>query len=213
MLIGDSMELGINNQLYQVIINKKRIQNIYIRVDQQLNIVVSVPHITSHKEIKMLLEKETDQITKMIERMSKRSQEGDYLLGEKIDVVVLNEIDYPMLEEDILFIPSTNYDYYNYLSKKIYEERLKEIYSRFEEAIPYPKLKIRKMTSKWGVCNKRNTSITLNQELIKKAIIYIDYVIIHELSHFVHMNHSSDFWSVVSKYMPQYKQIRKELRE
>jgi predicted metal-dependent hydrolase len=83
----------------------------------------------------------------------------------------------------------------------------------FEENIPYPLLKIRKMTSRWGVCNRKNNSITLNLELIKWDPIYIDYVITHELSHFVHFNHSASFWKTVSKYCPSYKILRKNLRE
>jgi len=69
------------------------------------------------------------------------------------------------------------------------------------------------MTSRWGVCNRKNKSITINTELVKKDLKYIDYVIIHELCHFVHFNHSSDFWKLVSKYCDNYKKLRKEMKE
>ena len=49
--------------------------------------------------------------------------------------------------------------------------------------------------------------------LMKESIDKIDYVIIHELSHLVYFDHSNKFWSVVGKYCPNYKQIRKEMRE
>ena len=55
--------------------------------------------------------------------------------------------------------------------------------------------------------------VTLNTELIKYGYEQIDYVIIHELSHFVHFNHSKDFWSLVEKYKKNYKVNRKNLRE
>ena len=82
----------------------------------------------------------------------------------------------------------------------------------FEENIPYPNLKIRKMKTRWGVCNRKNNNVTLNSELIKYGYDQIDYVITHELSHFVHFNHSKDFWMTVSKYCPNYKKIRKSLK-
>jgi len=63
------------------------------------------------------------------------------------------------------------------------------------------------------VCNKKNKTVTLNSELIKYSIDKLDYVIIHELSHFIHFNHSKDFWNLVSKYCPRHKEIRKELRD
>ena len=96
---------------------------------------------------------------------------------------------------------------------RIFEERLKYNYSKFTENIPYPSLKVRNMKTRWGVCNRKNLSITLNSNLIRETIDKIDYVIIHELSHLVHFNHSASFWSVVGKYCPQYKMIRKELKE
>ena len=82
----------------------------------------------------------------------------------------------------------------------------------FEEKIPCPKLRIRKMTSRWGVCNVNKKIVTLNLELIKLNVKYLDYVIVHELSHLVYANHSKDFWNIVVKYTPDYKRIRKEMK-
>ena len=69
------------------------------------------------------------------------------------------------------------------------------------------------MTTRWGVCNIRDNSVTLNTKLIEYDIEKLDYVIIHELSHFIHFNHSKSFWNQVEKYTPNYKQIRKELKD
>ena len=55
-------------------------------------------------------------------------------------------------------------------------------------------------------------TITINTELITKDVHLIDYVIIHELSHFKHMNHSKEFWQYVEKVYPYYKKARKELK-
>ena len=84
------------------------------------------------------------------------------------------------------------------------------MYNLFDENIPYPALKIRNMKTRWGVCNKKGY-ITLNSNLIKYNISEIDYVIIHELSHYVHFNHSKEFWKTVSKYYPNYKKSKKVL--
>ena len=103
-----------------------------------------------------------------------------------------------------------------YLDKEIYrifKERLDYWYNKFEESIPVPNMKIRKMTSRWGVCNIRNHNVTLNYMLYKYDITCLDYVIVHELSHFIHHNHSGDFWLLVGKYYPKYKEARKMLKE
>ena len=85
-------------------------------------------------------------------------------------------------------------------------------YNMFEENIPIPNLRVRKMKTRWGVCNIKNHNVTLNFDLIKYDIECLDYVIIHELSHFIHPNHSKDFWNLVSKYKKNYKELRKKLK-
>ena len=69
------------------------------------------------------------------------------------------------------------------------------------------------MKTRWGVCNKRDNSVTLNSKLMEFDLEKLDYVIIHELAHFIHFNHSKDFWNLVSKYEPNYKKIRKEMKD
>ena len=58
-------------------------------------------------------------------------------------------------------------------------------------------LTIRKMKTRWGVCNYKTKRVTLNFNLIKKDIKYLDYVIVHELSHLLYPNHSKNFWKYV----------------
>ena len=69
------------------------------------------------------------------------------------------------------------------------------------------------MTTRWGVCNRTDKVVTLNSELVKRTKEELDYVIIHELCHFYEGNHSSRFWEHVSKYCPNYKYLRKTMKE
>ena len=96
---------------------------------------------------------------------------------------------------------------------EIYKERVDFYYKQFVENVPYPVIKFRTMKTRWGVCNRRDDSITLNTKLLEYDTKYLDYVIIHELSHLVHFDHSADFWNVVGKYCRDYKILRKEMRE
>ena len=68
------------------------------------------------------------------------------------------------------------------------------------------------MKTRWGVCNTKDKKITLNLELIKHDITYLDYVINHELSHLVYSNHSKDFWNLVEENYPNYKIVRKKMK-
>jgi predicted metal-dependent hydrolase len=95
----------------------------------------------------------------------------------------------------------------------LYLERYNYWYKMFEENIPYFKLKKRNMKTRWGVCNLKSNTITLNTNLIKYDIECLDYVIIHELSHLLEFNHSDNFWKIVSKYCKNYKKIKNKLKE
>ena len=73
------------------------------------------------------------------------------------------------------------------------------------------KIRIKNIKYAWGSCSI-NKNITINQKLISYSEIAIRYVILHELCHLKYMNHSKDFWDLVQKYMPEYKQVKKEFK-
>lgn len=72
-------------------------------------------------------------------------------------------------------------------------------------------LKIRNFKRAWGNCSSKKV-ISINKDLCKFSIDAIDYVCLHEVCHLKYMNHSKDFWNMVESYMPNYKQIQKELK-
>ena len=76
---------------------------------------------------------------------------------------------------------------------------------------PYSSLKIRSYKSRWGSCD-RFRRITLNNRLMMADDSIIDYVLIHELCHLVHLNHSAAFWELVHRYCPDYMDCRRSLR-
>lgn len=73
------------------------------------------------------------------------------------------------------------------------------------------KIRIKNIKYAWGTCSV-NKNITINYNLIKYSKQAIRYVILHELCHLKHMNHSKEFWNLVSQYMPDYKQVKKEFK-
>ena len=73
------------------------------------------------------------------------------------------------------------------------------------------KITIRQVKYAWGSCSSKK-NITINLELIKYSEQAIRYVILHEFCHIKYMNHSKDFWNLVEKYMPNYKQVKKEFK-
>ncbi len=211
------MYYELDDNKYEIVIEKKNNKNTYIRVKKDNKIYVYTNRWAKERDIIKLIEDNYESIKKMIKQVEKKNINNDknYYLGKEVDIVILSNQTYPEIYNNKLYVKDrTKIDkYYKELSYSIFKERLDIIHSSFTEVIPYPTLKIRKMTSRWGVCNRKSICITLNSELIKKDIKYIDYVIIHELCHFIEFNHSIKFWKCVEKYCKDYKIIRKEMKE
>lgn len=210
------MKYTIDNKEYDVIITRKNNKNTYIRVKEDMKIYVTTNHFTTKFGIKNLIDNNIDAIKKMIQEQTKKNKKNEYFnyLGNSYEVFT-DEVDDIKFLDDAIFVSSKEY-LDKWLKKEIkilFKERLDYNYDRYEEKIPYPKLKIRTMKTRWGVCNIRDNSVTLNTKLIEYDIEKLDYVIIHELSHFIHFNHSKSFWNQVEKYTPNYKKIRKELKD
>ena len=208
------MQIELDNNYYDVEIIKKNNRNTYIRVKNG-KITVTTNYLTSKNSILKLINDNKNSIEKMINSDNKKQDKNDnfYYFGKQYDVIYgFNEIEF---NGSKIYAPNkTKLDKFIINNiKRIYQERLDYWYSVFEENIPYPNLKIRKMTSRWGVCNIKNHNVTLNYELSKYDITCLDYVIVHELSHFIHHDHQKGFWTLVGKYYPKYKDARKMLKE
>jgi predicted metal-dependent hydrolase len=209
------MQYKIDDYLCNVYIEKKNNKNTYIRVKEDLNIYVTTNYFTSEKQIIKLLDNNYNYLLKMLNNVKHRNEKKElfYYLGKKYDIIHLDG-NIELYDDKIYVKNEENLNkWYKNQIKKIFKERLDYNYNLFTENIPYPNLRIRKMKTRWGVCNKKTNTVTLNSELIKYDISKIDYVIIHELSHFLYFNHSHSFWNQVEKYCPNYKKIRKELKD
>ena len=94
----------------------------------------------------------------------------------------------------------------------IFTEILDEVYPAF---IPYgiarPKLRIRTMKSCWGSCLVNKGIITLNRKLLMQPRECIEYVVVHELCHFIHPNHSKEFYKFMEQFMPDWKERKGRL--
>lgn len=203
---------NFNGNDYPIEIIRKNNKNTYLRVKND-TIIITTNYFTSTNKIEKLIYDNKKFINKALEKsISKKEDDSFNLFGKNYDIVY--GLPYTELDNNKIYSKDEK-TLDKFLSKyiySIYEKRLNYWYNVFDEKIPVPNLKIRKMTSRWGVCNINNKNITLNLELSKYDIVALDYVIVHELSHFIHPNHSKDFWQLVAKYYPNYKEVRKYLK-
>ena len=212
-----NLEVKIHGTTYPVVIENKKNKNTYIRVNQNFEIYVTTSYFVTGKAIIKLLKENEDAIYKMIEKKRKEQEREKkfYYLGQEYEIYVMPTNREVEIYNHTIMIPSEKklQSFLKKQMKELFTEHYDYWYQQFEEPIHKPKLKFRKMKTRWGVCNRRDDSITLNTRLLEYDTKYLDYVIIHELSHLVHFDHSKAFWEVVSKYCPDYQILRKEMRD
>ena len=188
----------ISNKTIRVNLEYKiHLKNVYLRILNKNTL-----HIKAHKyftlnDAKKLLIDKDKWIKKHLENFCKNELLEDeyYFLGHvhKKETLTFDEENYYKQEAKI-FLPELVDEYANKMSL-------------FPSSLTF-----RKNKSRWGSCSYNNR-ISLNTRLMKFPLDVIIYVIIHELAHIKHKNHSKDFWNEVEKYCINYKSLNQKLKE
>jgi len=95
-------------------------------------------------------------------------------------------------------------------AKKIITERVNHFGKLY--GFEFDRISIRSQRTRWGSCSK-NGNLNFNYKLIYLSEEIMDYVIVHELCHLDQFNHSKRFWFLVSEIIPDYKELRRELKK
>ncbi len=208
------MIYSFGNKQISVVLKRKFIKKIYFRYREN-KLIVSLPYYISDKHILKLINKEKIKIDELIKKgVNQEIDESKiWLKGSLYDIIFVDDASSLSIKDNKVYIKNKQK-----LEKYIQElsiNHISNLYEMIKKEINLGynyRLKLRKMKSKWGVCNNKSKTITLNTRLIEKDDEIIKYVIIHELCHTVVFNHSKEFWNEVYKYCPNYKEIRKRMR-
>lgn len=146
------------------------------------------------------------------------------LLGEKRSLVVVREERKRgrakcVMDKLLLFVPYEA-DYYckrELLEKWFRKEAsliLKEKAQEFARllSVIFKEIHIKDQRSRWGSCSSKG-NLNFNWRIVMAPEPVCDYVVIHELCHLKHMDHSESFWQLVETVCPEYKQYKKWLKE
>ena len=202
----------------EIIIIRKKNKNAYFRIKEDLKLYITCPIFVKEKEILKMVESNKASLEKMYAKQKEKINPSNYFkyLGENYLLIFDENKESVILNNEEKTIYSKD--------EKMLEKFIKdECFNVFTEEcdkcrqcfrkLPEFTLKVRKMKTRWGVCNRKNNTITLNSLLLEKDIDLIDYVIIHEMCHFFEGNHGKKFWDLVSQAYPKYKDARKKLKE
>lgn len=159
-------------------------KSLSLSVDDELNVVVRAPYNTNDALINDFVSKNSQWISKAVERKKA------YL--SRVNIAD-NEVESLICQ-----------------AKDIIPKRL-DYFSSIMNIYPTG-IKITKAKKRFGSCNQKN-SLCFSCFLMQYPLEAVDYVVVHELAHIRHHNHSAEFYSLIRRYMPDYKQREKLLKE
>jgi len=208
------MYVNIDGKSTKVIIKRKSIKNVYFKWLGE-DLIVTCNNYMLGRDIEKMIKKNSKSLINLKKRtpVSDLKSNEMYYLGEKY-IIEYDGVSKTYIDGNKI-ISKDEIELQKFLANQcqvVFNSRLERLKVQFD-SLPDFRLRIRRMSTRWGVCNKSSMTVTLNSDLIKKDVSLIDYVIIHELCHFKYMNHSSDFWREVEKYYPYHKMARRMLRE
>ena len=188
---------------FEYIIIRKKVRGVSLRVYPDLQVKVTVPISLPLPEVEKWVESKKEWV---LTKLAHFSQIVPPPIPESLTVTLLGEViqtDMPLSKRESLVV------WYKQQAKKYLIPRL--IHLADYHGFRFQKVFIRDTQTKWGSCSSLH-NIGLNYRLVKAPWFVIDYVIIHELCHTVHFNHSKAFWDTVGQHCPDYEIAKKWLK-
>lgn len=231
-------QVSCENGSISYLLMRKPVKNINLRIKQDGSVLVSANSRVPVAYVDELIRKKQNEILSALAQYEERRAQQDVLLeyvsGESIRL--LGEsllLDVQEAEKECVYAEGAllvlrvkdteDFRHKELLVAKwrkayqadVFGAYVDRIYRMLREDgvnVPYPEMKMRLMSSRWGSCRPERGAITLNSRLIEMPERCIEYVVLHEFAHFIHPNHSRQFWELVERYMPDWKARRAELR-
>lgn len=229
-------KLEISGRILKYELTRKKVKNLNLRVRRDGTVAVSASSRVSIEYIEDFLRSKADFIFKAlnhyaeIENISatqKQYVDGESfrILGHDLRLKVLRGAKNEVKSDGVFIILRVKdpFDtelkhnvfrkWYRVFCRETLTELCKATYPKFGKyGISFPEIKFRNMVSRWGSCMPRGKRITFNYALATVPIACIEYVVVHEFTHFLHPNHSPDFYRQLSVFMPDWRE-RKALLE
>ena len=218
-------------------LQRKAVKNINLRIKADRTIFVSANTRVSEKIIEEFIESKKEYILIALARYEELAKYApkpkQYVDGESFRILghdrrlKVIEGKKNKVESDESYITLTVKDLNDFdLKKKTMDKWLNSIckdtiqslcdaiYPKFQKyGISYPTIKYRNMISRWGSCQPKRCVLTFNYALVEAPISCVEYVVVHEFTHFLQPNHSKRFYQQLAMFMPDWEQRKKLLEK
>ena len=207
---------------------RKAVRHINARIRPDGSIYVSAPFFTPTAAVERLLLDRQDWILTHLAHRKAQAEEAEnavFLWGERLTLCVRQGGRNGAVKDgDRLLLtlrdPTDDAQRQRALDawqKRVCAERVtalcRQYYPAFEKrGVPFPSLSFRRMKSRWGSCRPQKGALSFNTRLAELPADCADYVVVHELAHFLQPNHSPAFYAEVQRVLPDWKARRARIR-
>lgn len=236
-------QITYNGEVIAFDVKRKRIKNLNLRVKSDGSIHVSAPFHSSDSQVEAFVMAQVPFIQRARWRWAQhRAQKSPplqyvtgetlYVLGRPVRLVVeplcgrkRSQAVFNGNHHLYLYVPDQASYAYKYkvmmrfwktLGERVFIHWLNQVHTWFSQRgyqVPYPALRQRSMKSRWGSCTPGRASITMNIKLLEGPEAYIEYVMVHEMAHFIQANHSPAFHAIVAEFLPDWKARKRALND
>lgn len=221
------LQFNYNNEIIEINVTKKQIKNIYIKLDSNNNIVVSTPQNSSNKFVVNFVKKNIDKFVK-IQKVN--SLKSNINLVDKTFYLFGQLVSYELVQKEIRKNEFINYLMFRNKKYKINKKSISEIiFSIYKKElliylegaqyhmeqimnVDHHEISIKMKQTAWASNYIEKKKINYSTKLAAYSHDIIDYVIVHELAHAEHFNHSKEFWQKVEKFEPNFKVKKNKLK-
>lgn len=206
----------------QITVIKEQRKTATIRIKENHEILVKVPYCMTQQQIDQLLIDHQQWIKEQSDRKQQQRALNDWWLTGKqlymgryweVRKKVVHGVKPALIfNQNLGFVLMTNgtEEMARREMKKFYKKRTMEIVMPMVQKyaqlmnVEFSKVTIREQLTRWGSCSSRG-NLSFNMKIICAPLEAVEYVVLHEVAHLKHFNHSKVFWQEVEKWMPNYK--------
>lgn len=189
---------------FNYVLKRSSRKTISISIQSDNSIIVRCPQKTKIERVEQFLEEKSDWIEKHLSKNGRLNERFSAVINGEAVLIKGEEVPFKAENGTKLkkfYVTNFGEEFYGLL---------KDISARTNLA--YSKVSFRDYKSRWGCCNAKK-ELTFNYKILMLPKDIWAYVIVHELCHTKHMNHSAAFWNLVAAYIPDYKISLKKIKQ
>ena len=207
----------------QITIVKEQRKSVTIVIGEDEQVIVKVPQYMSQRQIEKLIAEHQEWIEETVQKKKKQLAENDwYITGKQLYMgtywpvkikTVYGASPLLVFNKALGFVLTTDGSEKcaRKLMEKYYRTHASEVITPIAREyakllnVHFEKITIRKQATRWGSCSSKG-NLSFNMKILCAPVDAIQYVVLHEVVHLKHFNHSKAFWNEVERWMPNYKE-------